>query len=214
VKNPLDELDLSPREPRSGRSAAQAMLDLEPAETAPEIDLPDSEPLVDLPLGGAATAAAVAAPAPVPAGPVEVLEVEPPREGTAPLRSRIGALAADIAFVLLLTAAPLLAATAGPARSLAPDGLWFTGAFAIYLSFFATVIPLALFGKTIGMALTGLTARGDSEAPLTMSESSRRWLGTLIALAGLGVPLLIGREPGLPSMADRLAGRPLEFEEV
>ena len=211
MKNPLDELDLSPREPRGGRSAAQAMLDLDPSDPAPEIAPADSGPLVDLPLGAAPVAAAAA---PLPAGPVEVAEVEPPREGTAPLRSRIGALAADVAFVLLLTAAPLLAATAGPARALSPEGLWFTGAFAIYLSFFATAIPLALFGKTVGMALTGLTARGDSEAPLTMRESSRRWIGTLIALAGLGIPLLIGREPGLPSVADRLAGRPLEFEEV
>ena len=166
--------------------------------------------MVDLPLDDAAPPAAE-----VPEDPVEMLEAEPPREGTAPLRSRVGALAADIAFVLLMTAASLLAATAGPARSLDPDALWWTAAFAIYLSFFATVIPLSLFGKTVGMALTGLTARGGQETPpLTMAESSRRWLGTLIALAGLGVPLLVGRTPGLPSVADRLSGRPLGFEEV
>ncbi|HEV8118226.1 MAG TPA: RDD family protein, partial [Thermoanaerobaculia bacterium] len=100
-------------------------------------------------------------------------------------------------------------------RSLAPSGLWWTAGFAIYLSFFATVIPLSLFGKTVGMALTGLDARGGAEMPpLTFVESSRRWVGTFAAVAGLGVPLLVGRQPGLPSLADRLSGRPVVYEEV
>jgi len=215
VKNLLDDLDLSAREPRTGGSAAQAMLDLDPSEPGPEIALPESGPLVDLPLGESAPAAPARAPLPSAPVAVEVAEEEPAREGTAPLSSRFGALAADAAFVLLLTAAPLLAATAGPARSLAPAGLWWTAAFAVYLSFFATVVPLTLFGKTVGMALTGLTARGDAETPpLTFAESSRRWLGTVIAVAGLGAPLLVGREPGLPSVADRLARRPLVYEEA
>ena len=188
---------------------SQAVLEVDPAGPAPEIALPESGPLADLPLGETG-----AAEVPIPFA-VDLPEAEPVREGTAPLRSRIGALAADIAFVLLLTAAPLLAATAGPARDLTPGGLLWTALFAIYLSFFVTVLPLSLFGKTIGMALTGLTARGGPEMPhLTFVESSRRWLGTLIALAGLGAPLLVGRAPGLPSVADRLSGRPLAYEEV
>ena len=225
MSNPLDELDLSSGGPRGRASSSRSLLDLLPEPDAPEIALPETGPLVDLPRDEApagAVSAATAEPA-ISAGALEgepVLETaleepEPPREGTAPLRSRLAALAADFAFVLLLTAAPLLVATAGPARSLAPAGLWWTAGFAIYLSFFATVIPLSLFGKTVGMALTGLNARGGAELPpLTFVESSRRWLGTFAAVAGLGVPLVIGRRPELPSLADRLSGRPVVYEEV
>jgi len=218
MKNPLDELDLSSGGSRNRGSADQAVLDLLPEPDAPELTLPEAGPLVDLPLDDspAPAAASTFAPALVPERQpaLETEEPEPAREGTAPLRSRLGALAADFAFVLLLTAAPLLVATAGPARSLAPAGLWWTAGFAIYLSFFATVIPLTLFGKTVGMALTGLDARGGGEMPpLTFVESSRRWVGTLAAVAGLGVPLLVGRQAGLPSLADRLSGRPVVYEE-
>jgi hypothetical protein len=214
MTNPLDELDLSSGS-RGRGSSEQAVLDLLPEPDAPELAVPEAGPLVDLPLAGSPDEATAPAPLLEMEPSPEMEEPEPAREGTAPLRSRLGALAADFAFVLLLTAAPLLVATAGPARSLAPSGLWWTAGFAIYLSFFATVIPLSLFGKTVGMALTGLDARGGAEMPpLTFVESSRRWVGTFAAVAGLGVPLLVGRQPGLPSLADRLSGRPVVYEEV
>jgi hypothetical protein len=214
MTNPLDDLDLSSGESRGRGSSNHAVLDLLPEADPPELALPEAGPLVDLPLDEAPAAPVLAASTPLLETEVEP-GPEPVREGTAPLRSRLGALAADFAFVLLLTAAPMLVATAGPARSLDPAGLWWTAGFAIYLSYFATVIPLALFGKTVGMALTGLNARGGAEMPpLTFVESSRRWLGTLAAVAGLGVPLVFGRQPGLPSLADRLSGRPVVYEGV
>jgi RDD family protein len=209
VKNSLDDFDLTSPGSAGGSSIPSAVLEVAPEEPTLEPDASGEGPLFDLPLRGEPAEPRARASAP-PAEPRE----ESRSAGPAPLSSRIAALAADSAFVLLLTAAPLLAATAGPARLLSPRGLWWTAVFAVYLSFFATVVPLALFGKTVGMALTGLTARGLPESPsLSAAEASRRWLGTLAAVAGLGIPLLVRRDPRAPSVADRLSGRPLSFED-
>lgn len=208
MKN-LDEVDLFSEAPAAAASAERLLLDVA-GDPAPKPEAPENSPFVDLPLNGEPAREDLAT---LPLSEDHV-RVEPGRAGVAPLSSRVGAFAADSAFVLLLTAAPLLAATAGPAPLLSPRGLWWTGAFAVYLSFFASIVPLVLFGKTVGMALTGLTARGGPERPaLTAIESSRRWLGTLLAAAGLGIPLWIRRDPQAPSIADRWSGRPLVFEE-
>jgi hypothetical protein len=207
VKNSLDDVDLSSEKLSGGSGAEAALLEISTDEPA---SAPQASPLVDLPLQEEA-----GKPRPeLPSLEIEPAAVQAARAGIAPLRSRIAAFAADAAFILLLTAAPLLAATAGPACVLSPRGLWWTALFAVYLSFFATMVPLVLFGKTIGMALTGLTARdGPEGSALTAVESSRRWLGSLLAAAGLGIPLLVRRDPDFPSPADRLSGRSLTFEE-
>jgi hypothetical protein len=117
--------------------------------------------------------------------------------------------------VLLLAAVALLAATAGRGQSLRLQGLAWTAVFTLYLSFFSTVVPLILFGKTVGMALTGLTARGRKGSPLTAAESARRWLGTILTLVSLGIPLLVTRrDREAPSPGDRMSGRPLTWETV
>jgi hypothetical protein len=152
-----------------------------------------------------------------PAPSVPAAQTIPPalEGGAAPLSSRAGAFAADAALVLLLAAAALLAATAGRGQPLRLQGLFWTAAFAVYLSFFSTVVPLILFGKTVGMALTGLTARGRRGFPLTAAESARRWLGTALTVAGLGAPLVVTRRHReAPSPGDRLSGRPLTVEVV
>jgi hypothetical protein len=148
---------------------------------------------------------------------VPTAEAPPPAldGAAAPLSARGAAFAADAALVLLLAAAALLAATAGRGQPLRLQGLFWTAVFAVYLSFFATVVPLILFGKTVGMALTGLTARGRRGSPLTAVESARRWLGTALTAAGLGLPLVVTRRHReAPSPGDRLSGRPLTLERV
>jgi hypothetical protein len=172
---------------------------------------------IDLPLAASAaqTPGRVILRTPAPSTPAR--EVGPPASEVraAPLPARGAAFAADAALVLLLAAAALLAATAGRGQPLRIQGLFWTGAFAVYLSFFSTVVPLMLFGKTVGMALTGLTARGRQGAPLTAVESARRWLGTVLTVASLGVPLVVTRRHReAPSPGDRLSGRPLAVEEV
>jgi hypothetical protein len=199
----LDDLDLS-----SGVAAAPPGSSRNALAVSPDPPRTEDEPLVDLPLRQAAedqrASALLAGDAAAPGDHGLV----------APLVSRAGAFAADAALVLLLAAASVLGATAGRGQPLRLRGLWWTAAFALYLSFFSTVLPLILFGKTVGMALTGLTARGRNTAsPLTCAESARRWLGTALALAGLGLPLLAThRDSNAPSLADRLSRRPLAFE--
>ena len=131
----------------------------------------------------------------------------------APLAPRAMSFAADSAVVLLRAAAAVLAATAGRGEAPRLTGLVWAGIFALYLSFFATVLPLLFFGKTVGMALTGLSARPVSEPPLRASECARRWLGTVLTAASAGIPLLFTRRNReAPSPADRLSGRALTVE--
>jgi len=211
----LDDLDLT--------SGARAGASLElPAAGIPAADDPlaraetlaaagsrdGTSPLVDLPLSPAAGQS--------PALSLRAGEAAaaPARDGrAAPLPARGAAFAADAALVLLLAAVALLAATAGRGQSLRLQGLAWTAVFALYLSFFSTVVPLILFGKTVGMALTGLTARGRKGSPLTAAESARRWLGTVLTLVSLGIPLLVTRrDREAPSPGDRMSGRPLTWE--
>ncbi len=135
---------------------------------------------------------------------------EPVPPTAAPLSARWTAFAGDAATVLLLVAGSALGATAARAESPRISGLPWAAAFAIYLSFFTTVVPLALFGKTVGMALSSLSARPPGTRRLTSGQSSLRWLGTLLTAASFGFPLLLtGRDPEAPSLADRLSGRAL-----
>jgi len=132
---------------------------------------------------------------------------------TAPLAARGMAFAADAALVLLMAAAAVLAATAGEGQAPRIAALLWAGVFALYLSFFATVVPLLLFGKTVGMALTGLSARAAAASGLRVSECARRWLGTALTVVALGIPLLFTRRRrDAPSLADRLSGRALPVE--
>jgi hypothetical protein len=131
----------------------------------------------------------------------------------APLAPRFSAAAADAAVVLLLAALALLGARwltgAIPRRAGAP---W-TFAFLFYLSFFATVPPLVLFGRTVGMAISDLSARSGGEAGMTAGGALRRWAGTLACAATAGLILLWSRrDPARPTPADRLSGRPLTLD--
>jgi len=221
----LDEIDLSagardeslssqsPASARKGPGRAEIFEVEEPlarAEVLSDGSTPGSRAFVDLPLRPVAAGASrprARDPESAPSG---------PGAPAAPLSARVAAFAADGALVLLLVAAALLAATAGRGRTLEVSGLLWTGVFALYLSFFSTVVPLILFGKTVGMALTGLTARGPKgSVPITAAQSARRWLGTALTLFTLGVPLLFtGRDLGAPSPGDRLSGRPLMPETL
>jgi uncharacterized RDD family membrane protein YckC len=76
--------------------------------------------------------------------------------------------------------------------------------FLLTFSFLYLVVPLAFWGNTLGMAWAGLVARNRDGEPLTFDQTARRWLGGLLTLAFLGLPLLLtgaGR-----SLTDRLSG--------
>lgn len=164
------------------------------------------EPLADLPLREER-----------PGAPTGGAPVTSPSPATARLSARAVAFVGDLALVLLAVAAALLAATAaGGAQAAAPTprGLAWAGAFAFYFSFFAITVPLLFFGKTIGLALSGLVVRaGETGRRLSIGESVLRWTGTLLTAAALGLPLLFTmRDPERPTPADRLSGRGLVEE--
>lgn len=143
-------------------------------------------------------------------GPPEEAPAEP-RVVAASLSRRGAAFAGDAATVALVVALALLSAGAVRGRGITAAGLTWAGAFALYLSFFATVLPLVFFGCTVGLALAGLHVRpGERGRGLTFSQAARRWAGTLATVAGAGLPLFwTCRDRGEPTPADRLSRRPL-----
>jgi len=76
--------------------------------------------------------------------------------------------------------------------------------FVLSFSFLYTVVPLAFWGHTLGMTWAGLTAESLDGEPLSFDQTARRWLGALLTLATLGLPLLLAL--GGRSLADRLSG--------
>jgi len=178
------------------------------------IDASGGEDLADLPLRGAAGDDVWAGLPHRPAPPLPAASGRAAR--AAPLSRRAMAFAADAALVVLVVAGALLAAQLRAGKAPRLPGLPWAGAFAIYLSFFAVVLPLLLFGRTLGLALAGLRVRAGETGPrLTLPEAAARWIGTLATLVTLGLPLAFtARDAELPTPADRLSGRSLTAEEV
>ncbi len=129
----------------------------------------------------------------------------------APLSARAVAFAADLAGTSLAVTLAVIAAVTVAGRAPRLAGLPWAAAFALAYSFVFVVLPLTLFGRTVGMSLAGLAAAaGPSGRRLTPGEAARRWAGTLLAAAALGLPLLWTlRDPSSPTPADRFSGRPL-----
>jgi uncharacterized RDD family membrane protein YckC len=80
-------------------------------------------------------------------------------------------------------------------------------AFALFLlsfSFLYTVVPLAFWGHTPGMAWRGLDARSRDGEPLAFDQTARRWLGAIVTSVLLGLPLVLAL--GGRSLSDLLSG--------
>ena len=193
----------------------------EPADEPFLFDLPLASPEelpADPPLERKRPARATrgpASPEPLPDLPARSEPAPPPRKGLAPVPSpvphqepvpasefasrgrRIAAGLAD----LLVHAAIGVAAVLGvqglgvrPSLSAAPA----LAVFVLTFSFLYTVLPLAFWGYTLGMAWAGLSARNRAGEPLTFDQTARRWLGGLLTALLLGIPLVItGRRRSL-----------------
>ena len=137
--------------------------------------------------------------------------VDPPPFCAAPPSARFSAAASDAAVLVLIVALCVLLVGVFRGRWPALSGLLWAAGFALYLSFFATVVPLVLFGRTVGMALAGLAAAPrDGVRGLSPRDALFRWLGTLITVLSLGLSLLFTRrDREAPTLADALSGRPL-----
>jgi uncharacterized RDD family membrane protein YckC len=166
----------------------------------------DEEPsLFDLPLDGPAPVVEEAEPEEPEAGPVPPSSpAGHPTRQRAPLSARLLAGLADLAVhlalaVALLFGSRLLGVEAGlgdwPALVL----------FLLVFSFLYTVLPLAFWGQTPGMAWAGLVARAAGGESLTFGQTARRWLAGLLTVALLGLPALLAAGGGR-SLADRLSG--------
>jgi uncharacterized RDD family membrane protein YckC len=78
------------------------------------------------------------------------------------------------------------------------------GLFLLSFSFLYTVVPLAFWGHTPGMAWAGLDARSRDGEPLAFDQTARRWIGGILTLLLLGLPLLLAF--GGRSLSDLLSG--------
>lgn len=172
------------------------------------VDSGPGDPLGDFPLQedfGTAAPRVLAADEP---------EVPAAAHRAAPIPARLTSAAADTAVVLLLGALPLLAARFATGTSPRPAGIPWVLAFLLYLSLFATVPALVLFGRTVGMALSDLSARGgEGQAGLPADAALRRWAAGVATAATAGLLLFwTARDPQSPTPADRLSGHALTLD--
>lgn len=84
--------------------------------------------------------------------------------------------------------------------------------FLVAFSFLYTVLPLAFWGHTPGMVWAGIASRNRDGEPLTFDQTARRWLGGLLTLLTLGLPLLVSGSRR--SLTDLLSGSATYAEEV
>ena len=70
-------------------------------------------------------------------------------------------------------------------------------------SFLQSVVSLAFWGQTAGMAWRGLLSRDRLQRPLTFRQAMLRWAGGLLTFAAAGVPLLFALGGG--SLSDWLS---------
>jgi len=78
------------------------------------------------------------------------------------------------------------------------------GFFLLVFSFFYSVLPLAFWGQTPGMAWAGVAARARFGESLTFPQTALRWVGSLLTVALLGLPILLA-VGGRRSFSDRLS---------
>ncbi|HVR29787.1 MAG TPA: RDD family protein [Thermoanaerobaculia bacterium] len=73
----------------------------------------------------------------------------------------------------------------------------------VTFSFLSSVVSLAFWGQTAGMAWRGLQSRDRLQRPLTFRQATLRWAGGLVTFAAAGLPLLLAL--GGASLADWLS---------
>jgi hypothetical protein len=166
--------------------------------------------LQDFPLHPGIGELPAAAPAPLEEAPA----VDADAASAASLGARWTAAAADAALLLLLTALAILAARWATGRTPSLAGIGWAAGYLVFLSFFATVPALMLFGRTVGMAIADLSVRAEGGAAgVGAAEAVRRWLGTLATALTAGLPLVwTARDAHAPTPADRLSGRALSVD--
>jgi len=127
---------------------------------------------------------------PIPAPALPSFDEPRPANEFAGRKSRFAAGLADLVVHAAIAVAALLGIRWLGVRPEVSD--W--PALAVFLlsfSFLYTVLPLAFWGYTLGMAWRGIAARNRNGEPLTFDQTARRWLGGLLTALLLGLPLLV-----------------------
>jgi len=186
-------------EPKPGSAPAQERLQLplEPALPVPRAPAPREPPHEPVRQPSGTT--------PDPAGDPAAPLVEPPRPraGAAALSVRYLAGLADLAVHAALAISLLFGARLLGVRAGLGDWLPVT-LFLLVFSFFYTVLPLAFWGQTPGMAWAGVVARASTGESLTFPQTALRWVGGLVTVSLAGLPVLLAAG-GRRSFTDRVS---------
>ncbi len=123
--------------------------------------------------------------------------------GRAALGTRLAAGGADLLVHAAIAVGVLVGCRLMGVRPVIAD--WPAVAlFLLSFSFLYSVVPLAFWGHTPGMAWAGLSARSRDGEALSFDQTARRWIGGVLTLLTLGLPLLFaGRGRAL---SDLLSG--------
>lgn len=198
--------DTELRAPAPRRAAGRRPPRPEPTDSLPlfEERAPPSRPAASSARARAAESPAVSErPRPTPVPAVTAPAAPHDEERRAPLAVRLRATAGDLIVLAAVGAVAALGAQRlGAALDLAavpPLAL-----FLLAFSFLYSVISLAFWGQTPGMAWAGMIARSTTGEPLSFGQTAMRWAGDWLTWSTLGVAGLLaltGR-----SLVDRLSG--------
>lgn len=142
----------------------------------------------------------VSAPSPPPPARIPAAR---PRWRAARFGERVGAGLVDCVALAGATVIVVLGSVLAGAR-LAGDRWAPLALFLLAFSFVYTVVPLAFWGQTPGMAVLGLVARRPGQAPLSFRQAAARWLAGWATVLLAGLPALLALSGA--SLADRLTG--------
>jgi uncharacterized RDD family membrane protein YckC len=144
-------------------------------------------------------------PGPVPVAAAPTTEKEPAaRSEFAGAGRRVAAGLADLVVHAAVVVLALLGCRGLGVQPDLPREIPAFGGLLISFSFLYTVLPLAFWGHTPGMAWAAITSRNRDGEPLTFDQTVRRWLGGLLTFALIGLPLLIA--PGGRTLTDWISG--------
>ncbi len=156
------------------------------------------------------------------AGPVPVPETVPrdePRPVASPRSEFAGParrIAAGVADLIVHAAVAVLSLLGCRWLEVRPEPREWPAfaAFLLAFSFLYTVLPLAFWGHTPGMAWAAITSRNRDGEPLSFDQTVRRWVGAILTLALVGLPVLLAF--GGRSLTDWISGSatyPFDEEE-
>lgn len=202
-------LDARPRRKRRRSEAKAAEAVTAQVEVSPRPAPPpeDGRPLSHRTASRSSRRVDLDGPLSEPAAPVEprptatpTLRVTRHRDEPDQLAARARAGGADILLhvaLILLVGSGLALLGVAPRPGIVLPVAIFVGVFSLVY----TMVPLALWGYTPGMAWAGLVARHHDGTALGFTAAGGRWLGGLLTVTLAGLPMLFGS----PTLADRFS---------